>query len=229
LNILALDTATDVASVAVLRDDMVLHEESFNYNKRHSQIVVPMIKHILEWVDMAIADIDLWAVDIGPGSFTGLRIGCATIKALAHVTAKPIAAVTSLDILAEGAALPDHPVYPLIDAQQQNVYTARYIWSNGHMHRQSDYMIIHISQLKKLLIDEAPVVFTGPAVSVYHDDLKRDFQDDAILMPDYRCVPVASMAGILGEHIAQAGDLKNYITLLPFYMRKSQAEIRAGV
>jgi hypothetical protein len=73
------------------------------------------------------------------------------------------------------------------------------------------------------------VVFTGPAVSVYHDDLKRDFQDDAILMPDYRCVHIASMAGILGEYIAQAGDLKNYITLLPFYMRKSQAEIRAGV
>lgn len=228
MNILALDTSTDTASVAVLQDDTILHEESFNYDKRHSQMLVPMIEHALQWVNMSVKNIDLWAVDIGPGSFTGLRIGCAVIKALSHVTDKPIAGIISLDALAADVSLTCYPVYPLIDAQQQNVYTARYIWQGYHMFRESEYMVLPISEFKTIALKEAAIVFTGPASIVYRYDLQNDLGSRAIFASNYHCMPKASIIGALGLDKVRSGEVKDYVSLLPFYMRKSQAEVKAG-
>lgn len=229
MNIFALETATDSASVAIIRDNILLHEELLNNSKRHSQMVAPMIKHVLDWADIKVHDVDIWAVDIGPGSFTGIRIGCATIKALAHVTDKPISGIVSLDVLAESIGFSPYPIYPLIDAQQQKVYTARYICDANGIQRETDYKILSIDELTTSLMDESNIIFTGPASVTYRDDIYYNLAHKAIFAPFYMNVPKASTLGWLAQKFVKAGSLKDYVNLLPFYMRKSQAEIKAGM
>ena len=100
MKVLGLDTSTMMTTCAVLDDENLLGEYSLNQDMTHSENLVPMIKEILDNLNLEVSDIDLYGVSIGPGSFTGLRIGIATVKSLAHVFNKPIVGISTLEGLA---------------------------------------------------------------------------------------------------------------------------------
>lgn len=128
MKVLALDTSSIVASVAVMNDGILLGEYTLNHNKTHSQKLVPIIQQLLSDLELEPFDIDLFAVSKGPGSFTGLRIAITTAKAMAYALDKPIIGVPTLDILAHNISFCQHLICPIMDARNNRVYTALYKW-----------------------------------------------------------------------------------------------------
>ena len=147
---LAVDTSTATAGIAVADENGLLAGFMMKDMKTHSQKLVPMLKELLGSLRLDLSDIDVFAAVTGPGSFTGLRIGVTTIKTLAYALKKPVVGITSLDALANAAAdLDDMLVCPIMDARNNQVYTAIYKPQNGLMINLSGYMGLHISELVK--------------------------------------------------------------------------------
>ena len=124
--LLALDTTAAVATAALFRDGVLIAEREADAGKKHAETVLPMIEQLLEENEAKISQIDYFAVDIGPGSFTGVRIGVSLVNALAFATEKKIIPVNALRVLAESVKTNDRPVCPLIDARNGNAYAALY-------------------------------------------------------------------------------------------------------
>lgn len=133
---LAFDTSADVTAVAVLEADRVLVEDSAASAERHAETLLPRIEQCLERAGFALSDIDVFAVGVGPGSFTGVRVGVATAKGLALATGKPLRGVVSLAALAASALefdpQPELLVAPIIDAYKGEVFAALYAVSAQH-------------------------------------------------------------------------------------------------
>ena len=123
---LALDTTATVATAAVFRDGILIAEREADAGKKHAETVLPMIEQLLEENKTLISQIDYFAVDIGPGSFTGVRIGVSLVNALAFATEKKIIPVNALRVLAESVKTSDRPVCAMIDARNGNAYAALY-------------------------------------------------------------------------------------------------------
>ena len=112
MRVLAIDTSSNVATVAVMEDELLLGEYILNHKKTHSQKIMTMIEQILSELELTVQNIDIFAAAIGPGSFTGLRIGVATVKALAHATGKPVVSVGTLEALAYNVPYAEHIIVP---------------------------------------------------------------------------------------------------------------------
>lgn len=127
---LAFDTSADVTAVAVLEADEVIVEDSAASAERHAETLLPRIEECLERACLVLSDIDVFAVGIGPGSFTGVRVGVATAKGLAFATGKPLRGVVSLAALAAGVLEcdpgPELLVAPVLDAYKGEVFAALY-------------------------------------------------------------------------------------------------------
>lgn len=224
MNILALDTSTMMASCAVMNEERVLGEYSLNQEMSHSEKLVPMIKVMLDDLNLKISDIDLYAVAIGPGSFTGLRIGVATIKAFAHMFDKPIIGVSTLEALAFNLPYNDI-VVPMIDARRNRVYTGIYSWESGGLKTIMKPDAMEIDDLLKILYENySRVVVTGDGVNLYFNKIEE------ILMHSVNYATMglnhckASSIGELAFIKYNDGIRDSYYTLVPDYLRKSQAE-----
>ena len=125
MKILGIDTSSMAASVAVIEDNKLICEYTINTKKTHSQKLMPMIENMLSLSDLNVRELDAIAVCEGPGSFTGLRIGMATAKAIAHVNDIPVIGVNSLEVLAANMNLCDKKICSILDAQRNQVYTGR--------------------------------------------------------------------------------------------------------
>lgn len=124
--LLALDTTSAVATAALFQDGRLLDERAADSAKKHAETALPLIDELLEANGVSISDVDVFAVDIGPGSFTGVRIGVSLVNALAFATEKKIVPVNALLSLYTAANEPERPVCALIDARNTNVYAALY-------------------------------------------------------------------------------------------------------
>lgn len=122
--LLAVDTTAALATAALFRDGSLIDEREADASKKHAETVLPLIDELLENNGVSIDEIDLFAVDIGPGSFTGVRIGVSLVNALAFATGKRIVPVNALLALFEASGERDMPVCSLIDARNGNVYAA---------------------------------------------------------------------------------------------------------
>ena len=141
MNILGVDTSTKKLSVCVLKDDLILANFNSTALQRHSSMLVPVIEKVLKKSKLPLKDIDGFAISIGPGSFTGLRIGVSSIKALSMATGKPIVAVPSLDVLARNATSTRDLICPIVDAKKSNVYACFYRPSKGKLITLAEYML----------------------------------------------------------------------------------------
>ena len=115
MKILALDSSSLVASVAIITDDILTAEYTINYKKTHSQTLLPMLDEMAKNIDLDLNSIDAIAIASGPGSFTGLRIGAATAKGLGLALNKPIIAVPTLEAMAYNIYTFDRFIVPIID------------------------------------------------------------------------------------------------------------------
>ena len=223
VKILALETSSHVASVAVVEGDVLLGEFTINHPKTHSQKIMPMLEMLLVSLEMKIKDFDYLAVSSGPGSFTGVRIGVATVKALAQPHQIPVVAVSSLEAMAYNFAGFEGLICPMLDARKNEIYTALYKWQGGSLKAvKSDQAIHPMDWLEYLLSLEEPVMITGDALPKYAEVYKEKLEDRLQVAP-------AAYNRQKASAVAQAA-LGKLETAVPYhsvpteYLRKSEAE-----
>lgn len=232
MKLLGIDSATEAASCAIIDDDKLLGEITFNYKKQHSVIIMNMIDYLLKNLNLSIDDLDGFAVSKGPGSFTGLRIGMAVVKGLSEGSKKPFVSISSLDTMAYSLAYTNGIICPIIDALRNNVYTALYTFENNKLNKTSDYMAISVDDLIKMLKDyNLPVTFIGDAMPKFRETFETKL-DKVNFAPAHLNLVKASGLCELGINLMREGKFDNPLSSAPIYLRKSQAEreyeIRTG-
>lgn len=231
MRILAVDTSAAVMSAAIVDENSVLAEYSINNKKMHSQNLMPAIEGMLESCGTDINSIDCFAAAVGPGSFTGLRIGVCTIKGFAYAMDKPVVGIPTLDGLAYNAFVMDMVVCPVMDARNEQVYTAAYkhVTTGGIPRRITDYMAVHVDELMEKLSEMKEHVFLlGDGVLAYGDRFLKGLKDRCHFAPAHINIHRASSIGHLALIKAKAGEVQQNTDLLPFYLRQSQAERKFG-
>jgi len=225
MRILALDTSTNVATAAILEDDVIIGEYSCNKGKTHSQRLMPMVQSLFESVGLNAADMDAFAASIGPGSFTGLRIGVTTVKAMAFAAQKPVVSVYTLDALAYNLAGSKAIICPVIDARNNQVYTAAYKFSGQKLEKLTDYLGIHINELADILdAMEGDIVFLGDAAKMHKTFFEERLGSRVAVAPANTALARAASVAVLAGEILKEGIQENCYDMKPFYLRKSQAE-----
>ncbi|MDD5018708.1 MAG: tRNA (adenosine(37)-N6)-threonylcarbamoyltransferase complex dimerization subunit type 1 TsaB, partial [Eubacteriales bacterium] len=203
-------------TAAVLRGDRILCEIYVDDKKTHSESLAPMVDDCLKKAGLGIHDIDLYCCAIGPGSYTGLRIGTAMIRAFAHASSKPAIGVNTLDALAQNAAETDTLVCPVIDARRGEVYTATY--SAGI--RITDYRAVPLATVLDELSGKE-TLFLGDAAVNYQDKIQGASGAFRIVHSGM-VLQRAGSVGLTAYALYQKGV--RHDVLEPFYLRETQAE-----
>lgn len=225
--ILAIDTATPTASVALTRggraSGQVLSCLSFSSSITHSRRLLKMIETMLAEAGIGKEAIKGIAVGLGPGSFTGLRIGLATAKGLATAAAVPLYGASSLDMLAAGCCS-DRLICVVVDARKKEVYTAFYrSEAGGFPVRVSAMAVISPAALGKSL--QEPVLMIGDALSSYGELWQTMAGDLVAIAPAQLASPSAATLGLLAGEQRLAGDSLDLAAAVPIYVRSSDAEL----
>lgn len=222
MRILAIDTTGNVSSIAVVTENEVLGEFTINHKKTHSQTLMPMIDHLLNNIEIDISEVDYIACSCGPGSFTGLRIGAATAKALAHGLGCPIVPVPTLDALAYNIYEEKKLIVPILDARRNQVYSAIYLNKDKNIPRISDYMAEDINILLEIVRKhDKQAVFLGDG-TVLHKNIIQEMGHD-IATINTRLQKGASVGALAVKLIMEENFVK-YNELDLIYIRKPQAE-----
>ena len=222
---MGIDTSTSCASVGLIEDEEVISDYLLNIPVTHSERLLGAIEFVLKEARCPIERIDGWVVALGPGSFTGLRIGVSTVKGLAFATGKPVSGISVLDVLASQIAPTSHLICPILDARKKEVYTAFYRYEEGRsLMRQSDYQAIRPEDLVKKITEQT--IFLGDGVKTYGDFLLNCLPSSAIFPPAPFHVSHGSMVGKLGIELLKKGEHLNLSTFSPIYIRPSEAEMK---
>jgi tRNA threonylcarbamoyladenosine biosynthesis protein TsaB len=226
VKILGMDTSSSIASVAVLDNDSFLGEYSINHKRTHSQKLMPMMNELFDSLELKPLDIDAFAVSIGPGSFTGLRIGISTIKGMAQALGKPVIGVPTLEGLAYNVLAYEGCICPIIDARNDNVYTAIFSYDKNKkiLQRHSDYMALHIQELIAKLEKEQQIIFLGDAAQKFEHTIKEKLENRAEFAGNHLSLPKASSIAYAGFKSLEEGQVDSFISIKPLYIRSSQAE-----
>lgn len=227
VRILAIDTSTSMATVAVTVGEKVAAEATFNSDRTLSARLIPEIERILTLAGVAIADVDLFAAATGPGSFTGVRGGIATIQGLALAGGKPCVGFSSLTLLAMNFPLAAYPVCSLLDARKSEVYAALFDCSTSIPTARIRDCVLPPERFLELLREttRSPVIFCGDGAVRYHDLIAEGMGDQALFAPFPLNTAHASVAAPLALHAFRSGELLAPPRLLPTYLRASEAEI----
>lgn len=218
MNILAIDTSALTATAAVLSDDTVLGEISTSTALTHSQTIMPMIDELLKKINMDIADIDIFACSVGPGSFTGLRIGIGTIKGLAYGLGKLVIGVSTLEALAHNIAFTDCIISPIMDARRGQVYNALYRYIDGKLECIEPPRALSVEELCSSITEKT--IFTGDGVKVHREKIMQLLGEKALFAPPHH---VAQRAGSVA-FAALGKEAVDAASLTAVYLRKPQAE-----
>jgi tRNA threonylcarbamoyladenosine biosynthesis protein TsaB len=226
LKILAVDTSQKTVSTAVLADNVIRADIFIDSGRHHSEILLPAIEDVLLLAGLEPDEMDLFAVTIGPGSFTGLRIGAATIKGLALATGKPVVGVSTLDALAHNATPAGKwRICPMLDAQKNQVYTALYRPVAGsRMERLTDEQVIDVDAwLEKL---KGEILFSGDGAVKYSPSIGGRFASRACIAEGHQNHVKAAVVAVLAQDKFEQGQRLDLLTFAPYYLRPSEAEAR---
>jgi len=224
MRVLALETATLAGSAALLDGDRVVGTSLLDIELTHSERLMAMVDRLLVDCGWSVSRLEGLAVSIGPGSFTGLRIGVATAKGLALALGLPVASVPTLDALAANLPFASIPVCPLIDARKGEVYLALYEWSGDRMERRSDYLALAPRAAVKLLTP--PVIVLGDGIEACRPFFAERGPGIRIASSPAG-TPSAAVVGRLGHAMLESGKIVDADALVPMYLRPSEAELRA--
>lgn len=221
MKILSIDSSSVSASVAITENGVTLAENFINNGLTHSQTLMPMVEKTLNDANASIKDIDLFAVTNGPGSFTGVRIGIASVKGMADALGKKCIAISTLEAIAEPLKNEDCIACAVMDARCNQVYTA--IFENGK----------RLCEDKAVLIDELgtelnkynkKVVFIGDGSVLCYEKLKSIVTNVDIADENIRYVHASSIGRLAEDKIKNGEIPENSAKLVPFYLRLPQAE-----
>jgi tRNA threonylcarbamoyladenosine biosynthesis protein TsaB len=238
MRILALDTSISVASVAVSQDSRIVAEDFYprqglagrsGIKSNHAEIILPLIDSVLQRAGTGLSDVEGLAVSIGPGSFTGVRIGLSTVKGLAYGADMPAVGISTLQAIAARVVGFQGMVCPILDARKCEVYAAVFRKQGNQLERLTeDGLMPILSFLEELrnLEKRAPYLFIGDGVDAFRPVI-QETADLQICIADEETMPtVAASVALLGERQfidcreSQLGDL------VPVYLRRPECESR---
>ena len=228
MRVLAIDTSTLLGGVAVV-DELsgMLAEVRLNVKSTHSERLMTSIDYALKQSGYSISDMDFFAVAIGPGSFTGLRIGLSTVKGFSYATGKPIVSVPTLEALAWNFPFCQYPVCTLLDARKKEVYAALFEWKDEGLIRLISEMTVKVSVVLERIREHKKAVFTGDGAILYRDEIIRHMNERALFASPDKMVPSPASVAWVGIQKALRGEFSEPVNLVPFYIRRSEAEIKA--
>lgn len=221
--VLAVDSSSKVATAALIKDGNLLSEITLNDKREHSVILMSLIQDLLTDNNLTINDIDGYVVSKGPGSFTGLRIGMATVKGLSFGSKKPYVSVSSLDALALSVSNFDGIICPVMDALRNSVYTALYKSSNNKLEKITEYSALDLDELIDLIKSKnEKVIFIGDGLDKYKDYLSENCPN-CYFPPSHLNIVRASALGEIGFEMLN-NNIFDDANSAPFYLKKPQAE-----
>ncbi len=222
--ILTIENSGMCGSIALISGSHCIAEHSLLSKLTHSKRLLSTLDRVMVETETHWSDIDAIAISLGPGSFTGLRIGLSTVKGLAMATGIPLIGISSLDGLACQFSFTSQLICPLLDARKKEVYAALYRASeNGCIELISDYLVLPPAELIGR-IDE-PTIFIGDGVEVYRDLLQEKLGRNALFANGHLNFAKASSIGFLALAKWQQKDFLDPASVTPTYIRPSDAEI----
>lgn len=222
--VLGIETSTTTAGVAVVDGQRVMAEHRFDVGSTHAERLMPAILQTLGAANIGFEDVKGIAVSIGPGSFTGLRIGLSTAKGLSLARGIPVVAVPSLEGLAYHLPFCQHLICPILDAKRHEVYTAMFRTTTGVPERVTDFRAMTPGTLLAE-IDE-PTVFLGNGVPVYRGLIEERLGSLAHFAPAHLTSASGSAIALLGHQMFTEGKTVEVRSVEPIYLRKSDAELK---
>ena len=218
---LAIDTATKVCSVALCRDGEITAEYNINMGMTHSEGLLPQLEQLLKRTNTKKQDIDLIAVSMGPGSFTGLRIGLATAEAMAYSWQCLLHGVDTLKALAYNIPLEGFIISPVLDAQKGNYYQALYQWQEGKLVELAATEVVNKDRLLERIVEFGmPALILGECKKLEKVEMPANVK----LAPKTFLMPKASSVALLAEVEFDPKADKKIFGLEPYYIRRSEAE-----
>lgn len=224
MKLLAIDTSTMLGGAAIMEDDNLIAETRMNVKITHSERIMGEIDHIVKRSGLKIDDIDIFAIAIGPGSFTGLRVGLSVIKGLVYATGKRLVSVSTLHALAYAMPFSKYHICTLLDARKKEVYAGIFKWTDNGFIRMMDEQTIKIDNLLSIINEST--IFSGEGAMLYKEHIKAKLGDKAIFAPPQNMVASPSSVAYLAMIKAKKEEFDDPITLVPMYIRKSEAEIK---
>ncbi len=215
---LALDASSKAATAALLSDGAFLCEYTQNQPKTQSVKLLPMVEQMLADCDLSLSDVDVFACGIGPGSFTGVRIGVATVRGFAKTLNKPCVAVDSLSALANNVSCFDGTIYPLVWARENECYTAAY--ENG-----AQILSPCVMTVEEIIAHgkDRHCIFVGDGAELNRSALELALPNACFAEGKANLLSAAALGQVAHASVL-AGNLETCESLVPLYLRKSQAE-----
>lgn len=218
MKILSIDTTSEVCGVAILEDENLIIENTLSNGLTHSENLIPLVKEALEKSNLDLKEINLIACCTGPGSFTGIRIGVASSKAISEVNGIPVAEVASLESLAKNIIDECQTKVSLIDARNNQCYCGIF---DNEINLKEEYLADDINVIIDKINKYQEITFVGNGAELYKELILEKIPDAKFEKNNKQ---TAYSCGLIGLKKYYASQLKNADTILPNYLRKSQAE-----
>ncbi len=219
--ILAVDTSGSNCSVALFRDDALLGETNMNYGRQHSVLLMPMIEELMAQTSIRPNELTHLVIDLGPGSFTGLRIGLSVVEAMAYALKLPLYGYTSFAAAHEPLRHVQGDVLILHDALKKTFYCAAWHHELDSVRQTLDDDVRSLDELVERFGSDASLVIAGDALNKYAEDIQAAFPQ-AILIEDSRIQRASHLARLCFRDVRAGVPPQG--THLPRYMRKPQAQ-----
>lgn len=222
MKLLTIDTSTNTCSVALTCEGRLVGEYLLEMQRTLSERLLAGVELLLTGAGLTVQDMDGFGVALGPGSFTGLRIGIATVKGLAMAAGKPVAGFSSLAMLAMNLPWADAPVCPMFDARKKEIYTGLYRTRELPEPIISDRVLSPETFLAQL---DGPVIFVGDGAVRYRESIESLLGPRARFAPASVTQPRAAAGALLAEAEFARGSSVTAAALAPLYIRPSEAEL----
>ncbi|MCY4403246.1 MAG: tRNA (adenosine(37)-N6)-threonylcarbamoyltransferase complex dimerization subunit type 1 TsaB [Candidatus Poribacteria bacterium] len=222
MKILGIDTSTPIGSVALIDGENIVAEHTLNIVQAHSSRLMPAIDTVLKWGEITPDSLDGCAVGIGPGSFTGIRIGVATANSLCYAVDKPIVGISTLEAIAYNLRWTDGVICPILDARRKEIYGS--VFHGGtEWQRLTEDLCLPIESFLDELINHIPnnhaTIFVGDGLITYGDTIKERLGNKAHFADAIFNVPRGTSIANLGVQRLNQDDSDSYWTLVPNYVR----------
>lgn len=222
MKILAIDTATRLCSVALTEDERLIAEILLYGQKNHSEKLLRIIDELCRNAQLSPQLVELIAVSVGPGSFTGLRVGISTAQGLAFSLEKKLIGISSLEVLAAQVCMYQGLICPMLDARKKQIYTCLYNRSiDGTLEKIIDDTVISPDAWAEQIM--SPVVCTGSGASLYHNTLLAVLPKGSTFVPEYYSMPRASALALCAHNKYLKNENTPLDKIVPSYLRLPDA------
>lgn len=220
MKILVADTSSSVCSVGVFEDNVLINKNELDNGKTHSENFMPLVEKTLNEAKLKLDDIEYLAVVVGPGSFTGIRIGVASCKAMAEIKGLKVVPVYSLDSVAANEVENGNVICSMIDARNNQVYCGIY---DNKINKLEEYMADDIENVLLVLNKYDDIVFVGDG-AVLHEDMIREKMVGKKIVFSSNNKQNAESLGIIAYKKIKNGEFTDPDSVVPVYLRNFQAE-----